>query len=282
MRHTQPITTRVLLCWVDGDNQPPLQYRYAVSNGFSGDGKKWANTCDNLQMPPGPAPGGGGNLIPTNVFAAGQNSDPAAHNMQTPNYWRVGCDTPDGAGPGCVTAGCDTNCIPHAIGTIQKDIMMYGPVAVKLTVHPGFLDYRSGVYTHTRAGGDTTGDMTMARDVAIGDGSGISGNLGVRIIGWGTDPDTKEDYWTVAPALGIGFGESGFMRIARGSNQGRIEFAVHGFYACPGCEMSATGKDGTWISCQQCTAVPPRVCSYTHRKCSSGDAPPFPVWPVPS
>ena len=84
--------------------------------------------------------------------------------------------------------------------------MSNGPMAVKLMVHADLLEYRAGVYTHTRAGGDTTGDQTRAQDVVVGD---PFKNLAVRIIGWGTDSGTNEDYWTVAPALGPGFGEKG-------------------------------------------------------------------------
>ena len=101
--------------------------------------------------------------------------------------------------------------------------MLYGPVVVDLAVHPDFLDYKSGVFSHIRPGGDHLGDQMHARDVIVGD---WMVSLSVRILGWGTDQATKEDYWLVAPAMGADFGEGGFMRIKRGENQGRIEESV--------------------------------------------------------
>jgi len=44
----------------------------------------------------------------------------------------------------------------------------------------------------------------------------IQGVHAVEIIGWGTDPDTKENYWTVKNSWGRDWGENGYGRIARG------------------------------------------------------------------
>lgn len=48
----------------------------------------------------------------------------------------------------------------------------------------------------------------------------------VEIVGWGTDPDTKENYWTVKNSWGRDWGENGYGRIARGLSDFGLEDVV--------------------------------------------------------
>ncbi|XP_026318289.1 uncharacterized peptidase C1-like protein F26E4.3 [Hyposmocoma kahamanoa] len=90
---------------------------------------------------------------------------------------------------------------------IMYDIIESGPVQAIMTVRQDFFHYRQGVYRHTNIG-DTT----------------LQGLHSVRIIGWGDDNGLP--YWIVANSWGPQWGENGFFRIARGTNESGIESFV--------------------------------------------------------
>ncbi|ULT92198.1 hypothetical protein L3Y34_009737 [Caenorhabditis briggsae] len=88
-----------------------------------------------------------------------------------------------------------------AIITIQTEIYNNGPVEVSYRVFEDFYQYKSGVYHYV------SGKLTGAH--------------AVKIIGWGTE--NKVDYWLVANSWGTDFGEKGFFKIRRGTNECGIE-----------------------------------------------------------
>ncbi|PIC14502.1 hypothetical protein B9Z55_026793 [Caenorhabditis nigoni] len=90
---------------------------------------------------------------------------------------------------------------PDAIVTIQTEIYNNGPVEVSYRVYEDFYHYKSGVYHYV------SGKLTGAH--------------AVKIIGWGTE--NKVDYWLVANSWGTSFGENGFFKIRRGTNECGIE-----------------------------------------------------------
>jgi len=92
---------------------------------------------------------------------------------------------------------------PNDIPTIQNAIMTGGPVETAFTVFADFEEYNGGVYEHQT-------------DESVG-------GHAVRIVGWGVDADTGKDYWKVANSWNQYWGEEGYFRIIRGTNEGGIE-----------------------------------------------------------
>jgi cathepsin B len=88
-----------------------------------------------------------------------------------------------------------------SIEAIQTAIMTGGPIATAFTVYADFEDYVGGVYQHVS-------------------GSSVGGHA-VRFVGWGVDNGTK--YWKVANSWNPYWGEKGYFRIIRGTNEGGIE-----------------------------------------------------------
>jgi len=89
---------------------------------------------------------------------------------------------------------------------IQQMIMAGGPVETAFTVYEDFENYAGGVYSHV------TGSQ--------------AGGHAVRMVGWGVDSGTK--YWKVANSWNPFWGENGYFRILRGSDEGGIEDSVVG------------------------------------------------------
>jgi len=90
---------------------------------------------------------------------------------------------------------------------IQQDILLYGPVTAGLWTFHDFRDYQGGVYEHKSS-------------------TGVIAQHTVRIVGWGVDADTKKPYWKVANSWGESWGENGYFRILRGSNECAMEDQV--------------------------------------------------------
>jgi len=88
--------------------------------------------------------------------------------------------------------------------SIAMEIMTNGPVEAAFTVYSDFENYASGVYSHT------TGS--------------ILGGHAIRIVGWGVDNGVK--YWKVANSWNPYWGEEGYFRIKRGTNECGIEGQV--------------------------------------------------------
>jgi cathepsin B len=85
--------------------------------------------------------------------------------------------------------------------------MTEGPLAVAFSVYSDFPTYKSGVYKHT------TGQLL--------------GGHAVEMIGWGTDP-TGGDYWIIKNSWNEQWGDKGYFKIARGTDECGIEDDVSG------------------------------------------------------
>nr|QOV03101.1 cathepsin B7 [Mahanarva fimbriolata] len=94
--------------------------------------------------------------------------------------------------------------ISSSVASIQAEIMENGPVEAAFTVYADFNYYNRGVYQYTF-------------------GRAVGGHA-IRIIGWGTENNV--DYWLCANSWTPSWGEGGFFKIARGTNECGIEDSV--------------------------------------------------------
>lgn len=85
--------------------------------------------------------------------------------------------------------------------TMMAEISSKGPIEVALTVYEDFLTYKSGVYKHTT-------------------GSALGGHA-VKCLGYGTENGSK--YWLIANSWNELWGDNGYIKILRGSNECGIE-----------------------------------------------------------
>lgn len=86
---------------------------------------------------------------------------------------------------------------------IQNAIFQHGPVVASFYIFEDFLAYAEGVYSQV------TGQNV--------------GRHAVKVIGWGSTP---EPHWLVQNSWGTQWGDVGFFKIRRGSNECGIEEAV--------------------------------------------------------
>ena len=85
---------------------------------------------------------------------------------------------------------------------IMKEIYENGSVEGTFTVYEDFGDYESGVYQHVT-------------------GSYLGGHA-IKMIGWGVTEEGVK-YWLIANSWGNTWGENGYFRILRGSNECGID-----------------------------------------------------------
>lgn len=96
--------------------------------------------------------------------------------------------------------------VPSKVEDIQTEILTNGPVEASFEVYEDFLTYKSGVYVKSS-----------------GSGKGLGGHS-VKIIGWGVENSTS--YWIVANSWNEDWGDKGFFKIRRGTNECGIEKQV--------------------------------------------------------
>jgi len=90
------------------------------------------------------------------------------------------------------------------VKSVQQAIMKAGPVETSFDVYDDFENYKSGIYHRVS--------------------SKMVGGHAVRIVGWGVDKGV--DYWKIANSWNPYWGESGYFRIIRGTNECGIEDSV--------------------------------------------------------
>merc|ERR1719240_2366586 len=84
---------------------------------------------------------------------------------------------------------------------MMQEIYQRGPIACGIAVPDALENYTSGIFE------DKTGDKNIVHDISV--------------VGFGVEDGTK--YWTVRNSWGTQFGESGFFRVVRGTNNIAIE-----------------------------------------------------------
>jgi cathepsin B len=111
---------------------------------------------------------------------------------------------------------------PH---DIMAEVYTNGPVEVAFTVYEDFAHYKSGVYKHITGG--------------------VMGGHAVKLIGWGTS-DAGEDYWLLANQWNRGWGDDGYFKIIRGTNECGIEGeVVAGMPSTKNMDITYDGGSGT-------------------------------------
>jgi len=90
------------------------------------------------------------------------------------------------------------------VAEIQTELMTHGSMEMAFDVYEDFLTYKTGVYQHT------TGNFL--------------GGHAVRLIGWGTENNTP--YWLIANSWNSDWGDHGYFKMLRGSNDCGIEADV--------------------------------------------------------
>ncbi|XVF22237.1 hypothetical protein REPUB_Repub12eG0156300 [Reevesia pubescens] len=140
-----------------------------------------------------------------------------------PYFDDTGCSHP-GCEPAYPTPRCVKKCVSgnqlwrqskhYSVSTyrinsdpadIMAEVYKNGPVEVSFTVYEDFAHYKSGVYKHV------TGS--------------VMGGHAVKLIGWGTSDD-REDYWLLANQWNRGWGDDGYFKIRRGTDECGIESDV--------------------------------------------------------
>jgi cathepsin B len=92
----------------------------------------------------------------------------------------------------------------RGVQNIQNELMTKGPLYVAFTVYSDFPTYKSGVYRRTS--------------------SSVLGGHAVEVMGWGEESGTP--YWLVKNSWNEQWGDGGFFKILRGSNECGIESSV--------------------------------------------------------
>nr|WMM65063.1 cathepsin B-16D1 [Myzus persicae] len=83
-------------------------------------------------------------------------------------------------------------------GSIQKDVLTYGPIEASFDVYDDFPSYKSGVYVKS-------------------DNASYLGGHAVKLIGWGEEDGTP--YWLMVNSWNTQWGDNGFFKIRRGTNE---------------------------------------------------------------
>jgi cathepsin B len=87
-------------------------------------------------------------------------------------------------------------------GSIQKDVLNYGPIEASFDVYDDFPNYKSGVYQKT-------------------DNATYLGGHAVKLIGWGVEEGTP--YWLMVNSWNAQWGDNGLFKIRRGTNECGID-----------------------------------------------------------
>lgn len=87
---------------------------------------------------------------------------------------------------------------------IMEELVTRGPVEAAFTVYSDFLQYKKGVYKHTTGG--------------------VLGGHAIKILGYGVE--NGEKFWLVANSWNPDWGDSGFFKILRGTDECGIESQV--------------------------------------------------------
>ncbi|KAJ0022178.1 hypothetical protein NQD34_009668 [Periophthalmus magnuspinnatus] len=92
---------------------------------------------------------------------------------------------------------------------MMLELVKNGPMGVAFEVYPDFMHYKEGIYHHTGLT-DTVNPFELT-------------NHAVLLVGYGKCHMTGQKYWIVKNSWGTEWGEKGYFRIRRGSDECSIE-----------------------------------------------------------
>ncbi|KAG7503199.1 hypothetical protein JOB18_033529 [Solea senegalensis] len=127
----------------------------------------------------------------------------------------VGRDTPCGISQACSRVyAAEYNYVGGFYGGCSEMAMMLelvknGPMGVAFEVYPDFMHYKKGIYHHTGLA-----DIYNPFELT---------NHAVLLVGYGRCHVTGQKYWIVKNSWGTSWGEDGYFRIRRGSDECAIE-----------------------------------------------------------
>jgi cathepsin B len=142
---------------------------------------------------------------------------PCAHHVTNASY--TPCPTREYPTPACVSKCSNTQYAKswsadkhysarsyslHSVDAIMQDLVDFGSVSAAFTVYQDFLTYKSGVYSHKT-------------------GSSLGGHA-IKIIGYGVSNGVQ--YWLCNNSWNNSWGDNGFFKIKKGTNECGIERSV--------------------------------------------------------
>jgi len=97
-----------------------------------------------------------------------------------------------------------------------RELLTRGPFSAAFEVYPDFRQYKTGIYHHT--------GLVAAR---IFEPFDLTNHV-VLVVGYGVDEASGEKYWIVKNSWAETFGEKGYFRIRRGTNEAAFESMTTG------------------------------------------------------
>jgi len=107
---------------------------------------------------------------------------------------------------------------------MMRELVTSGPLTVGFLCGPGVMAYQSGIFTLGPLASDQKLSSQALRLAAEGVHEWEKTSHSVSIVGYGVENGTK--FWIVKNSWGTDWGEDGYIRVKRGSNDGHIESAA--------------------------------------------------------
>jgi len=134
-------------------------------------------------------------------------SDNGGINSQE-SYPYEGTEGPCRYQPDKVAATCDSVGFNRGERNLQVAVANVGPVAVAISVCESLRTYAGGIFDDDTC----TGNLSHA----------------MLVVGYGTDPSTGKDYWTIKNSWGTTWGKDGYVLIVRNKQMCRLgHFSIY-------------------------------------------------------